>query len=146
MTRCTSAPENPRPRFIYFLAILATIALGLLSRRFPYLLPAALGKYPGDALWALMVFLGFGFLFRRSPTLVVAPAAFAFSVAIEFSQLYHAPWIDSIRATLPGRLILGSGFSWVDILAYAIGILVGAAAEFVLFRQMKQTKSPRSHQ
>ena len=79
-----------RSRPIYFVAILAVITLGLLSRRYPQFLPTTLGKYPGDALWALMVFLGFGFWLRRSPTATVALAAFAFSVAIEFSQLYHA--------------------------------------------------------
>lgn len=111
--------------------------LGLLSRRYPQFLPAALGKYPGDALWALMVFLGFGFWFCRTPTIVVALIAFSFSVAIEVSQLYHAPWIDSVRTTIPGRLILGSGFAWADIAAYAAGILLGATAEFTLFRRSK---------
>ena len=118
-----------RSRPIYFVAILTVITLGLLSRRFPGFLPAALGKYPGDALWALMVFLGFGFWFHRTPTKVVGLAALAFSGTIEFSQLYHAPWIDSVRATLPGRLILGSGFAWGDLVAYAVGILAGGLIE-----------------
>ena len=132
MTHRISVPTKPHPRPIYFIAILAVITLGLLSRRYPQFLPAALGKYPGDALWALMVFLGLGFWFRRSPTVVVALAAFAFSVVIEVSQLYHAPWIDSVRATLPGRLVLGSGFAWGDMVAYAVGIVVGALVEFFL--------------
>ena len=119
----------PRSRPIYSVAILVVITLGLLSRRYPNLLPAALGKYPGDALWALMVFLGFGFWFRCAPTVVVALAAFALSLAIEVSQLYHAPWIDSVRATLPGRLVLGSGFAWSDLAAYTVGILAGALIE-----------------
>jgi hypothetical protein len=33
-----------------------------------------------------------------------------FSVAIDLIQLYHAPWIDSIRQTTLGGLILGFGF------------------------------------
>ena len=137
MLEKTNLRSLTRPRPIYFVAILAVIALGVLSRRYPQFLPAALGKYPGDALWALMVFLGFGLWFRRAPTMVVALAAFAFSVAIEVAQLYHAPWIDSVRATLPGRLILGSGFAWSDIAAYSVGIAIGAATEFGMFRQVK---------
>jgi len=35
-----------------------------------------------------MVFLGFGFLFPRASTLVVALLALSFSWGIEFSQLY----------------------------------------------------------
>lgn len=126
-----------RPRRIYCAAILVVITLGLLSRRYPNFLPAVLGKYPGDALWALMVFLGVGFWFRRATTAIVALAAFAFSVAIEASQLYHATWIDSVRATLPGRLILGSGFVWGDLVAYAAGIWIGVMLESAFVRRSK---------
>lgn len=85
-----------------------------------------------------MVFLSLGFWAPRSPTLHIALMAFAFSATIEFFQLYHAPWIDSVRATLPGRLILGSGLSWIDILAYAVGISFGALTERVLFARPKK--------
>ena len=134
MVLATEPNSLPRSRPIYCIAILVVITLGLLSRRFPQFLPATLGKTPGDALWALMVFLGFGCVFRPAPTSVVALAALAFSFTIEFSQLYHAPWIDGVRATLPGRLILGSGFAWTDLAAYAVGILVGALCEKIAER------------
>ena len=137
MLEKTNRNSLPRPRPIYFIAVLAVVTLGLLSRRYPEFLPVAPGKYPGDALWALMVFLGFGFWFRYAPTVGLALAAFAFSAAIEVSQLYHAPWIDSIRATLPGRLVLGSGFMWQDFVAYAAGIFVGAVAEFTFFHRRR---------
>jgi len=42
------------------------------------------------------------------------------------SQLYHAPWLDAVRATRPGALALGQGFLWSDLACYAAG--VGAAA------------------
>lgn len=37
--------------------------------------------------------------------------------AVEFSQLYHAPWLDTIRMTTPGRLVLGSTFNGPDLAA-----------------------------
>ena len=129
---------SPRSRPIYVAAILVVIALGLLSRRFPQFLPDALGKTPGDALWALMVFLGFGCVFRRAPTSVVALAALTFSFAIEVSQLYHAAWIDAVRATLPGHLVLGSGFAWGDFVAYAVGILFGVLAELAMAHRLRK--------
>jgi hypothetical protein len=46
--------------------------------------------------------------------------------AVETSQLYHGPVIDSIRATLPGHLVLGSNFDPRDLVAYVFGVL-GAA-------------------
>jgi hypothetical protein len=54
--------------------------------------------------------------------LIVALLALTFSSAVEFSQLYNAPWIDALRATLPGRLVLGSTFNWPDLPAYALGV------------------------
>ena len=34
---------------------------------------------------------------------------------VEESQLYHASWIDSIRGTTLGALVLGHGFLWSDL-------------------------------
>ena len=52
-----------------------------------------------------------------------------FAWLVEFSQLYHAPWIDAIRALRIGRLILGSTFNWPDLPAYAAGVVIGVIAE-----------------
>ena len=68
-----------RNRFLYALLILLAMAGGLLWRsRFVSLSPF-MTKYGGDALWALLVFFGFGFLFRRISTLRLALAALGFA-------------------------------------------------------------------
>lgn len=58
--------------------------------------------------------------------------ALVFSWSIEFLQLYHAPWIDSIRSTLMGRLVLGSTFNSPDLIAYLVGIAIGVSVELAL--------------
>lgn len=113
-----------RSRLRLGLTIGLTIAAGLASRRFPALVPDFLGKYPGDVLWAQMVFWMAAFAWRRAPKSVLALRAFAFCCFIESSQLYRADWILRIRATTPGHLVLGSTFAWPDIVAYAVGILL----------------------
>lgn len=118
-----------RSRPLYTLAIALVIGTGLLLRSGFLPLPYFLTKYGGDALWALVVFLCFGFLFRRSSTLRLALAAICFAWSIEFLQLYHAPWIESNRATLFGRLVLGASFNSPDLLAYVVGIAIGTFAE-----------------
>ena len=60
--------------------------------------------------------------------------AIVFCYFIEFTQLYHAPWIDDIRKTALGGLILGYGFLWSDILAYSIGVAVGMSWEYYRYR------------
>jgi len=135
-SQCAVAPAtlSPRSRPVYGASILLVIALGLLTRKFPEFVPAALGKTPGDALWlwALMVFLGLGWIFRRARTVTLALAALSFSFAIEFLQLYHAPWIETLRGTLLGRLVLGRGFLWGDLVAYCVGVAVGGLGEMGL--------------
>jgi hypothetical protein len=59
-------------------------------------------KYGGDALWALLVFVLIRFIQPRTNVMRSATVAFAVAVAVEFSQLYHAPWIEAIRATRLG--------------------------------------------
>lgn len=121
-----------RNRLIYALLIPLVMAGGLLWRSRLVSLSPFLTKYGGDALWALLVFFGFAFLFRRIPTLRVSLVSLGFAWAIEFLQLYHAPWIDSIRAVRLGHLVLGSTFNWPDLAAYAAGILIGAAVDRII--------------
>lgn len=91
--------------------------------------------YVGDALWALMVFFGIAFVFRKWSTRKVATVALAFSFGIEASQLYHAPWIDAIRGMPLGGLVLGFTFVWSDLICYSLGIGIGVIGEVVLIRK-----------
>jgi hypothetical protein len=126
--------------------ILIVISLGLASRKFPFLFPAILGKYPGDALWALTVFLVWAFFKPKVPTLTLALLALATSYADEFSQLYQAQWINSIRRTTLGHLLLGSTFSWFDMCAYTVGVAVGAVLDLLVItafcRRTKDVPTP----
>ena len=123
-------PPPGRNRVRYALLALSVVAAGLLWRSGLIPLPPWLSNNGGDALWALMVFAGLGFLLPRASTRVVCLLALTFAWGVEFSQLYHAPWIDAIRATIPGKLVLGNTFHWPDLPAYAVGIAIGALAEW----------------
>ena len=121
-------------RVLYGLCCLLTIGVGILWRSKTLGIPLFAAKYGGDALWALMVFLGMGVIWPVMPTRHRALLALLFSFAIEFSQIYHAPWIDALRATRLGALVLGSVFAWPDLAAYAVGIACGLCAEMVIHR------------
>ena len=64
----------------------------------------------------------------------VTVIALLFAYSIELSQLYHATWLDQIRHTRAGGLILGYGFLWSDLLCYGIGVAVGSILEKVIRR------------
>ena len=123
-----------RRRLVALLAMLVTLALGLASRRWPSALPAALGKYPGDALWALMVLFGWRALRPRARTREVALLALATSVAVEVAKLWQAPWLVQFRHTTIGHLLLGHVFSWQNLVAYLVGVLAGVALDRQIVR------------
>jgi len=122
----------PRNRVTYAIVLVAIVAAGLASRRFGHLLPSFVATYAGDTLWASMVFVGLGLMFPRAGTRSLAIAALGFAVADEISQLYHVPWIDAIRATRLGALVLGYGFLWSDLACYTVGVPGAAAVEAAL--------------
>ncbi|AIY75761.1 TPA: DUF2809 domain-containing protein [Bacillus tropicus] len=124
--------NTKRNRLLYAMFTILVIILGLSSRKFAFALPALLNAYLGDALWALMIFIGFGFLFSKIETKKLAFISLMFCYGIEVSQLYHAEWIDNVRATTLGGLVLGYGFLWSDLVAYTIGVGVGMFCEFML--------------
>ena len=113
-------------------AVVLVIAAGLASRHHPGQWPGILRKYPGDALWSMMVFFGFRLMRPLAPTRHTAAAALATSFAVEFSQLYQAPWILAIRATTAGHLVLGSGYHTADLAAYTAGTLLACACDRLL--------------
>ncbi|KQQ47269.1 hypothetical protein ASF61_01035 [Duganella sp. Leaf126] len=129
-----SAASAPRSRLVCGMLVLAVIALGLASRRYPGLFPAALGKYPGDALWTMMVFFGLAVIAPRSSATRLALGALAISWVVEFGQLYQAPWIVAVRAHPLGHLVLGSAFGWSDLVAYAAGALLAFLMASVIWR------------
>jgi hypothetical protein len=114
--------RNPLAQII-LMALVCVLGIG--SRRYSHALPGFIAANAGDTLWALAAFLGIGLVLPQASTRTIACLAMAFSVAVEISQFYHAPWIDSIRQTTLGGLILGFGFLWSDLACYAAGVALG---------------------
>ena len=123
----TRSRERNRLLGIVLIALVALMGLG--SRRFASRLPGFVADYTGDTLWATAAFLGIGLVLPRASTRRVAVLALLVSLAVEVGQLYHAPWIDSIRRTTLGGLVLGYDFVWSDLACYAAGVGVGVLIE-----------------
>ncbi len=121
-------------RWIYLTAAVATMLAGLGSRKLRNDLPPFVAEYAGDTLWALMLFLLVSTMLARSSIAIRAAISLGLAFSVEFSQLYHAPWIDSIRQTTLGGLVLGSGFLGSDLICYSVGIAVGVGLEWVIRR------------
>ncbi|MDY8023120.1 DUF2809 domain-containing protein [Paenibacillus polymyxa] len=113
-----------KARAAYLVAVLVTILLGLGSRVFSFQLPEFVANHFGDALWACMIYFGLRMLWMNRQLSVALWGSLLFCFAIEFSQMYQAPWINHIRATTLGGLVLGKGFLTADLIRYTVGIVV----------------------
>lgn len=116
-------------RIKYFIVTIIIMFMGLLSRKFMFIFPKNIAPFVGDMLWAMMVYFGFRFLFPKINIIKSLVIAFLFSFSIEISQLYQAQWINNIRNTIIGGLILGHGFLFEDLISYSIGIILGCVVD-----------------
>ncbi|MEZ6035852.1 MAG: DUF2809 domain-containing protein [Planctomycetota bacterium] len=116
-----------RRRLLVFGALLLVIAAGLASRRWP--LPGLLAEHTGDALYTCAAFCGLALLWPRARSVRLGTAAFAVSAAVEFTQLLSWQWLADLRANRLGALLLGQGFQWADLVAYAAGALLAGVTD-----------------
>ena len=119
------------------------MVLGLATRRVPSAFPALVARDGGDALWAAAVFWLVTLVRPELATARVALVALALAYAVEFSQLWHAPWLHAVRATRVGALVLGRGFLWSDLVRYAAGVALAAALDaWVVQRGARRPPTP----
>lgn len=119
-----------RNRTLYAGLILLVTVIGG-SSRLPIArhFPAFFAEYAGDTFWALLVYVCLGFLFPTWRIRTIALSSLAIAYGVEVFQLYQAPWINAVRETFLGAVLLGSGFLWSDFLCYTAGVAMGVAGE-----------------
>ena len=81
----------------------------------------AFGGIPYEVFWILLV----AWIWPRTRPAAIAFSVFGATCLLEFLQLWQPAWLQAIRATLPGRLVLGNTFVWSDFSYYAIGCVIG---------------------
>ncbi|WP_017304284.1 DUF2809 domain-containing protein [Spirulina subsalsa] len=115
-----------RPRFLTLFYLLLIIPLGLSAKFYQGWGSAwvndSFSSIFYEMAWCLVFFLIFP---RRQAIWPIALGVFLCTSILEFLQLWHPPWLQTIRATLLGRLILGVAFDWSDFLYYVIGSVLG---------------------
>jgi len=128
-----------KSRFTWFALICITIILGLLSRYY-----TAIPLFIGDVLWATNIYFIVRFLFINKTIKWVILGSLLFCYLIEISQLYKAPWINQLRHTLFGRLVLGEVFLWGDMLSYTVGVGIAVIIQLLIRRNQTYEVSKSS--
>lgn len=116
---------------------LATVVLGVVSRRLPLGIPLW-DKSAGDALYTVLVY----FLAKLARPSVGPARLGAFAVGV--SLLIELFQLTGIPAALPRvfRWVLGSTFAWHDVACYVVGGGIVVAAD-ALARRARRTRATR---
>jgi Protein of unknown function (DUF2809) len=111
-------------RLIVLVNILAIVPLGYVIR-FSHILPEYFHDAGGSIAYQTVLILLVVLIHPRANRRQTAIWVCWLSCAIELLQLYQPPWLQAIRATFPGRLVLGTSFAWSDFPAYFGGSYLG---------------------
>ncbi len=140
-----TSPFSPQHRFFrYRLALLISIAaivpLGLTVKFYrgpgQEWLNNSFGGVPYEIFWILLVV----FIWPQISALWASLGVCIATCLLEFLQLWQPPFLQAIRATLIGRLVLGNTFQWSDFPYYFIGSFLGWAWLRAIQHQIRRAK------
>ena len=124
--------KNNIRRSIYFILFIFLTWLALATRHHHERFSPLVVEYGGDTIWAGMFLFFLRIFFTKIKLWKLALINYALGVADEVSQLYKADWIESIRHTTLGGLMLGHTFLWSDIACYGVGTLMAFVLIWVI--------------
>lgn len=78
----------------------------------------------GDVLYEIFWSLLGALLFPQAALKKIVTIVFATTCVLEFLQLWHPPFLITIRSTFIGHAILGSHFDLWDFVYYALGCVI----------------------
>ena len=102
-----------------------SVPLGLATKRYPIEGAEWVRGSLGGALYVAFFCLAALVVWPRARAWAVALAVLAATCGVELLQLWHPPWLEAVRATVPGGLLLGSTFVWEDFPWYFVGAALG---------------------
>ncbi|HEY3840685.1 MAG TPA: DUF2809 domain-containing protein [Bryobacteraceae bacterium] len=127
-----------RRRLLWACSAAALIPIGLWLR-FAAPVPEWLRDGSGGALYVVFWIFAILVLKPETPALPLTVSVLLATCAIEFSQQWHPAWLERLRATLPGRLVLGTTFDWGDFPPYFVGAMIG----WLAVRSLRKTQKSR---
>jgi len=112
------------PKFLTIISLLIIIPLGFATKFYHgiyanWVNNSLCGVFY-EIFWCLVIFFIF---FRLSPFRIVI-IVFIVTSALEFTQLYKAPFLETVRKNFIGRMLIGNSFTWTDFLYYLIGCIL----------------------
>jgi glycopeptide antibiotics resistance protein len=112
-------------RIALLVGIIVIIPLGAAVRFSRGLAPEWFNNLFGNVAYEIFWISLVLFIWPRFSKIRAAVAVCIATCGIEFLQLWKPSFLQAIRATLPGMLVLGNNFSWSDFPSYFVGSFLG---------------------
>ena len=84
--------------------------------------------YLGDVLVVILLYCFFK-SFLRLPVLTVAISVLIFSFIVELLQFFNIVEKLNLGHSKIARIVIGTSFSWIDLLCYTVGIAIVIGVE-----------------
>ncbi len=121
-------------RNLILICLILTVILGLVTKFYTGLFSQWINNSFSsifyEAFWIFLVI----FIRPKFAPGWVAFWVFIFTSCLEFMQLWKPPFLQAIRATLIGKLLLGNTFVWWDFLYYVLG----CSLTWIILRYLKK--------
>ncbi len=95
-----------------------------------YLHDSFIRPYVGDFLVVILIYC-FVCSFMRAPAAAIALGVLAFSCTIETLQYFNIVKLLGLSHSRLANIVIGTSFSWSDILAYTLGLFLTVVAEWI---------------
>ena len=107
-----------------FLILVAEVLIAL------YVRDAFIRPYGGDILVTLLLCCMIRIVLPRGYRLPIAVGVLVFAVLVEVGQYFGLVYLLGLGHIGFFRIIIGTGFSWWDMLCYAVGCVLFAAMDY----------------
>jgi hypothetical protein len=111
-------------RLLLIINILSVVLMGYIVR-FSHIFIESIHHIGGCIFYEILWILVGALPYPKANRKLIAIWVFLGDYGIEFLKLYQPPWLQAIRATLPGRLILGTNFDLYNLPVYLFGSCLG---------------------
>jgi len=128
-------------KLLYAILFVFCVWLALTTRTHKAWFPELVVNYGGDIIWAGMFVFFVRIFFPKTPLWKIALINYILGILDELSQLNQGPFMLYLRSFTLGRLMLGVGFLWSDIVCYGIGTLIGWGIAILIEKYLLQENS-----